>query len=64
MSCGRDFVSLSFVTGRGFAPSASTSHRFSTPLRSLKGYAPPIGEKRLLSNEIAGDSPPRLLQEG
>ena len=36
ISWGMACVGLSFVTGRGFEPSASASHKFSTPLRSLR----------------------------
>ena len=55
IACGAPLVRPSFVTGRGFSPSASASQRFSTPLRSLrKARVAPSGEKRgWLSNDMS-----------
>jgi hypothetical protein len=45
MICGRSLVRPSLLTARGLVPSALASHRFSTPVRSLrKAIVLPSGE--------------------
>ena len=36
MICGRSLVFVSLLTARGFDPSALATHRFSTPVRSVR----------------------------
>src|SRR5262249_33227069 len=58
ISSGLSFVGRSFVTGRGFDPSASAIHKFSTPLRSLRNATVlPSGEN---FGWLSNDMPPMI----
>src|SRR5580765_6482077 len=58
MYCGRSLVGRSLVTARGFDPSGSAIHRFSTPLRSLRNaIVLPSGEN---FGWLSNDMPPTM----
>jgi hypothetical protein len=58
MICGRSLVRPSLLTARGFDPSASAIHKFSTPLRSLrKAIVLPSGDH---VGWLSNDKPPMM----
>jgi hypothetical protein len=58
MSCGPPWVGRSLLTSRGFDPSRSAIHRFSTPLRSLRNaIVLPSGEN---FGWLSNDMPPMM----
>src|SRR5687767_10961595 len=58
MICGRSLVRPSLLTARGFDPSASAIHRFSTPVRSVrKAMVLPSGDH---VGWLSNDSPPMI----